>query len=112
ELSRSCPADDVRRLIGRDRRRPEAVGAVVVLERLLDPEQINHDWSHGDDALIDSRRGPRGPASLRGTRDHKTVDTYPAPRATAAEGRDRIHGPHHALGHREPQRPRFVSGPQ
>src|SRR5215510_10798577 len=73
----------------------------MVLEGLLDVEQVNHDRSDGNDALIDSCRGPRCPASLRGTSDYKPVDIDPAPHSAAAEGRDRIHGPHHALGHRE-----------
>src|SRR5713226_2323864 len=84
----------------------------MVFEGLLDVEQVNYDRSHGDDSLIDSCRDPRCPAPLRGTSDHEPVDIYPAPRGAAAEGRNRIHGPHHTLGHREPQRPGFVSGPE
>ncbi len=82
-----------------------------MLERLLDVEQVDHEWRDRDNALVDGGGGPGGPAALRSTRDEELIDVHVAAFLAVAERRDGVYGPHGALRHRQTQRPFLIAGP-
>ena len=92
--------------------RPCAVCAVVVHERGLDVQEVDHGRRDGDDPPIDGRRRPRRPAALGRARDHEPCDLLAAAFRSRRELGDRVHGAHRALGHGQARRPFLVAGAQ
>src|SRR5207248_3131266 len=88
----------------------KAVGAIVMLERLFNVEQVDHEGRDGNDALVDGRSSPGGPTALRTAGDDKLVDIHVPAGGTVAKRRNGVHGAHSALGHGQAQRPLLVPG--
>ena len=92
-----------------DRRRPEAVGAIVVDHRRLQVEHVDHRRHDRDDAAVHGRGRPRRPATLGTAGDDELRDRAPATLGRLGVRLHRVHGADGSLGHREARQPLLVA---